>query len=448
MGNNSRDIALTILYEVNEKGAYSNVAMNKNINKSSDYREQGLIREIVYGVLENRIYIDWVIKRFSKIRFRKLSPRIREILRMGVYQIMFMDRIPDSAACNESVKLSKKYGHRGSIGFVNGLLRNVVRNKKNIQNELNKKQDKEFLSIKYSHPIWLIENWIEEFGTEFTEKLLMANNSRPLLNIRVNSLKISREDLIQKLSNDGISVDKCRYAKDGIVVYNPKGITETDYYKTGLFTIQDESSMLVTEIMNPKKDSVTIDVCSAPGGKSTHMAEYMGDKGKIISRDIHDHKIELIKSNANRLGIHIIKPEVYNALKLDNSLIGIADYCLVDAPCSGLGLIRRKPEIKYNRTEKDIKELLKLQIDILNIAANYVKKGGILIYSTCTINKDENIELVQRFLKQNDFKLCPIDDLIDLDIKLNQEQINMGYLELYPNIHETDGFFIAKMVRI
>ncbi len=447
MSRSNRETAFKILMEVNEKGAYSNISINRNIAKEVNELDAAFIRELVYGTLENMIYIDWIIKQFSKVRFKKISPVIKQILRLGIYQIIFMNKIPESAAVNESVKLAKKYSHKGGYGFVNGILRSISRDKNNITVPNKEKNPNEYLSVKYSHPMWMIDRWIKEFGIGFTEELCKVNNEKPKMNVRVNTLKISRDKLIERLKKNGLTSYKTDIADDGIIVENPSRITETEEFQKGFFQIQDESSMLVAQIMNPKQGSLIIDVASAPGGKATHLAQKMNNKGRIIARDIYNHKIKLIRSNAKRLDIDIIEAEKYDALKVDNSLVGRADYCLTDVPCSGLGLIRRKPDIKWNKQNDDIEEICKLQYNIIENASNYLKKGGILVYSTCTIEKDENINLITKFLENHeDFELMGFNDLIKDKSKFTTA--SEGYLELYPNVHNTDGFFIAKLVKL
>lgn len=447
MSRSNRETAFKILMEVNEKGAYSNISINRNIAKEVNELDAAFIRELVYGTLENMIYIDWIIKQFSKVRFKKISPVIKQILRLGIYQIIFMNKIPESAAVNESVKLAKKYSHKGGYGFVNGILRSISRDKNNITVPNKEKNPNEYLSVKYSHPMWMIDRWIKEFGIGFTEELCKVNNEKPKMNVRVNTLKISRDKLIERLKKNGLTSYKTDIADDGIIVENPSRITETEEFQKGFFQIQDESSMLVAQIMNPKQGSLIIDVASAPGGKATHLAQKMNNKGRIIARDIYNHKIKLIRSNAKRLDIDIIEAEKYDAINVDNSLVGIADYCLTDVPCSGLGLIRRKPDIKWNKQNDDIEEICKLQYNIIENASNYLKKGGILVYSTCTIEKDENINLITKFLENHeDFELMGFNDLIKDKSKFTTA--SEGYLELYPNVHNTDGFFIAKLVKL
>ncbi len=447
MNKNPREAAIKILGEINEEKAYSNISIARNIEEGMSSLDESLIREIVYGVIENKLLIDWVIMQFSKVKLKKIAPVIKEILRVGVYQILFMDKIPHSAAVNESVKLAKKYGHKGSIGYVNAVLRNISRNKEDLKLPERNDNPVEYLSVKYSHPKWMIEKWLYDYGIDFTEELCIANNERPKLNIRVNTLKTSKKELIDRLEGQGFITSEGKYAKDCIIIDNPVRITGTDEFRNGLFQIQDESSMLVAQIMAPKQGGFVIDVCSAPGGKTTHIAQKMENRGKIIARDIHEHKLQLIESNIRRLGIDIIDTEKYNALCLDESLVNKADYCLVDAPCSGLGLIRRKPDIKWSKDKDDLSEITKLQYEILLNSSRYVKKGGILVYSTCTINKEENIFLVKKFIDNNDnYKLMSFEELID-NAELNKSAAN-GYIELYPNINNTDGFFIAKMIKI
>ncbi|MBU5437762.1 16S rRNA (cytosine(967)-C(5))-methyltransferase RsmB [Tissierella sp. MSJ-40] len=445
MSHDAREIAFNILLDINQNGAFSNIAINRHIKSGLNPQDENLIRELVYGVLENKLYIDHMISKVSKIKLKKIHPSIFEILRMGVYQIVFMDKIPDRAAVNECVNIVKKYGHKGTVGFVNGVLRNASRNKEEII-VVDEKNKLDYISIKYSHPKWMVKRWIEEFGEDFTEKLCQANNHKAEINIRVNTIKTTKDILKKTLMSRDYVVRDGLYAKDCLIIDNPYRITDLEEFKLGHFIIQDESSMLVGQIMNPREESLVLDVCSAPGGKSTHIGQIMNNKGSIISRDIYDHKIKLINDNAQRLGINIIKTEVFDGLKKDDSLYNKLDYCLVDAPCSGLGLIRRKPEIKWNRKEEDIKDLSILQYKILENVKDYIKKDGILIYSTCTIEKDENINIVNKFLKENDnFRLISIDNLVE-----NKDEIptfKKGYLQLFPHIHNTDGFFIAKMIK-
>ncbi len=440
---NSREIALKVLMDMHNKGAYSNYSINKYLKEKENTKDENLVREIAYGVIENLLYIDYIISKLSKKKLDKIHPTILEILRIGVYQIAFTDKIPHRAAVNECVNLGKKYVHKGAAGFINGILRNFSRNKEQVM-KIDEKDKLEFLSIRYSHPKWMISRWIETYGEEFTENLLKANNSKPKLNLRVNTLKTDRDNLMKALSNYGYIVNKTKYAKDGIIVENPTRITEIEEFKLGHFIIQDESSMIVGQIANPKENNIILDLCSAPGGKATHLAQVMNNRGKIICWDIYEHKLNLVKENADRLGISIIETKLQDAQILDEDMIGIADMCIVDAPCSGLGIIRRRPEIKWNRKEEDIEDLSIIQRNILNNASKYVKPGGVIIYSTCTIEQKENIDTVTEFLKENNnFTFSAFDQLVNFDS--NMDSSKHGYIQMFPNIHGTDGFFIARI---
>lgn len=445
MSINPRETSMQILLDVNENKAYSNIEINKYLKKDFDLRDENLVREIVYGVLENSLYIDYIISEASKVKFKKIHKKILEIIRIALYQIVFMDRIPNSAAVNEAVKLAKKYGNRGSIGFVNGILRGIIRNIDNYTKVETGNKIKN-LSIIYSHPEFLVSKWVEEYGLEFTEELCKANNMTPNLNIRVNTLMTNKELLMNKLIEQDLQVSEGKYAKDCLIIHNPNRITELKEFKEGLFTIQDESSMLVGQIMNPLENKKLIDVSAAPGGKSTHMAQLMNNRGYILSRDIHEHKIGLIEENAKRLGINIIRTEIYDGLKLDDNLFESFDYCLLDAPCSGFGIIRRKPEIKLNRREDDVRQLANLQYKLIDNIKNYVKVGGTLIYSTCTITQEENQDIIKKFLAENkNFRLSSIKEQIDK--AENLKDLDKGYIQLFPHLHGTDGFFIAKLIK-
>ncbi len=440
-----RELAIKILNRIQNEGAYSTLAVKKALEDKSERKDLGFIRELVYGVLENQRLIDEIVKESSSVKIRKIHPIILIILRTAIYQLLFMDTVPESAIVNEAVNLAKKYGHRGTTGFVNGLLRGVSSKKAYFKSEEYMSQECE-LGIRYSHPDYLVALWRTQYGLEFTKDLLKANNSVPPFTIRNNTLKIDSTDLISILEAEGYETEPGKYSKDCIIIKNPRSMTRLSAYTDGLFTIQDEASMLVTEVLNAQKDSLILDVCSAPGGKATHIAQWIGDKGTIIARDIYPHKLKLIEELSLRLGIKSIKSEIWDAKEPDDKLKYKVDYCLVDAPCSGLGLIRRKPDIKWTRTSEELIELSRLQTIILKTASNYIKPGGTLVYSTCTINRQENLDVITNFLREStDFRLVPIELANGVKISATQDS---GYLELYPNIHGTDGFFMAKMVRI
>lgn len=439
---NSRELAFKTLYDIERNKNYSNISINKNFkNVNISDQEKGLATELIYGIIENKYYLNYIIDKLSKIKSKKMSTYVKISLWLGIYQMLFLDSIKDHAAVNESVNLIKKYDKKSS-GFVNAILRNVLRQKETIM-EIKDKEIKDELSIKYSYNPWIVEKWIKDFGQDFAEDLLDANSQKPNLYIRTNTLKISRDELIEKLSGDGISCSKVNGIDEAIMVQNLKNIENNKLFRSGYFTIQDISSMLVGKVTNPHKNSKVLDICSAPGGKTTHVATIMENTGEVVARDVFAHKLKLIKSTVNRLGLENVKVENKDALKLDENSIDKYDYVLADVPCSGLGIIKRKPEIKF-KEQSDLSGLPEIQSKILNNASKYVKENGMLIYSTCTIHDEENINVVSRFLKENEnFKLVPIEN-INIDLE-NQEK---GYIKIYPNIHGMDGFFIAKLKRI
>lgn len=439
---NAREIAYKVLLDIEKNKNYSNMAINKHFKdvKLSN-QDRGLATEIIYGVIENKYYIDYMIDKLSKVKTNKMEIYVKTLLRMGIYQIMFLNSISDYAAVNETVNLAKKKNSKVS-GFINGILRNVIRQKETI-GSIKVKDDIDYLAIKYSYDKWMIRNWMIHFGREFTEELLEANSQRPSIYLRTNTLKITRDELIEKLEKQNIKASKVNVVDEAIKVENLKDIENNSLYKEGLFTVQDISSMLVGKVMNPKENSFVLDVCSAPGGKTTHMATLMNNTGQVVSRDIYEHKLKLIKASCKRLNLTNVDVEEYDAMKMDKDSIGKFDYVLADVPCSGLGIIRRKPEIKYKEKE-EFRDLPPIQKKILENASKYVKKGGTLIYSTCTIQDSENIDVINEFLQKNkNFELAPIDEVnVDLD---NQEK---GYMKIYPNVHEMDGFFISKLIRV
>lgn len=439
---NAREIALKVLYDIEKNDNYSNMSINKHFRdlQLTD-QDRGFATEIIYGVVENKYYLDYMIDKLSKIKAKKLSIYVRILLRMGIYQIVFLNSVLDHAAVNETVNLAKKYDNR-SFGFVNGVLRNVIRNKETIT-DIDSSDTIMYLATKYSYSPWIIKNWVNSFGKEFTEDLLESNNEKSSLYIRTNTIKTNRDDLINMLEEMNVKCSKVSTIEEAIRVENLKNIENNKLFKEGLFTIQDVSSMIVGKVINPKENSSVLDVCSAPGGKTTHLATLMNNTGKVLARDIFEHKLKLISSTVERLGLTNVEVQSMDASVVDNSSIEKFDYVLADVPCSGFGIIRRKPEIKY-KAKADLKDLPTIQKTILENASKYVKVGGILVYSTCTIQDIENTNVVEAFLKENEeFELVPIDEVkVDLD---NQDR---GYLKIYPNIHGMDGFFIAKLKKV
>ena len=425
---NGREAAFLALIKFERGKTYINLALNEVFSKNDvSELERSFATELTYGCLKNRLLLDYVISRFSKIKIRKMSAQVRAILEIGAFQIIKLDRVPDSAACDESVKLARKFAGR-SRGFVNGVLRSLCRGKNNIAYPDRADDEAEYLSVMFSFPKWMVERFISDYGTETCEKILAAANEAHPPYIRQNRLK-KRDNFIELLKADGIEAEPDPEIEGCLKVYGSLNISKSDTYKNGLYTIQNRSSQSAALALEPKPGMFVIDMCAAPGGKTTHIAELIDNRGEIRAFDVHEHKIGLINAAAERLGIDIIKAEARDASVADSELIGKADRVLLDAPCSGLGVIHSKPDIRWTRKDSDIDELVKIQRKLLDAAAKYVKRGGIMVYSTCTILKAENERQTEWFTdKHRDFKLVSQKTLLT---------------------HETggSGFYIAKFVK-
>lgn len=442
----AREIALLVSKAVEDEGAYANLALNKLLEKYQPGKlDRAFATEIVYGVLRNLNTIDWVLAHFLKQPLASQTIYIRNILRMGTYQIMFMPRVPDSAACNESVNLAKKYGHAGAAKFVNGVLRNVARQQQSLTYPDPADSPVDHIALKYSHPTWLVERWLKEYGFEQTVALCQVNN-RPAPNtVRTNTLKISRPDLIDRLKEEGVEAKETKYVPEGLNLHGFLSYRSLKSFQDGLFQVQDESSMLVAHVLNPSSGAKVLDVAAAPGGKTTHLAQIMGDSGQIMAFDLHKHKLDLIMENCQRLGIHSIQAEVSDARDLDKNYLGWADYVLVDAPCSGLGVLRRRPDARWRKDPSQLPGIVRLQKEILQSAAQCLRPGGVLVYSTCTITREENIGVVEDFLKGHpEFSMGDLRQFLPAGLD-QEESAEHGYLQLLPHIHGMDGFFIARM---
>ena len=449
MIDKAREVALKILYKIDEEGAYSNIAVDEMIKqnrKNLNEKDIGLISQIVYGVTSWKLTLDEIIKKHSKIRLKKISPWIINILRMSIYQIIFLDKIPKSAAVNEGVNLAKRYGHKSSSGFVNAILRKVT--KKDYEDMFGIEDDLERISKTTSMPIWIIEELLKEKMTiKEIEKICENSNSKPKVSIRVNRLKTTKQDLKEILKQKGFEV-KDGVLKDFLIFDKAKNIEQIEEFKKGLFTVQDEAAGLTALILNPKKQENILDACSSPGGKTTYIAEIVENSAKIEACDIHSHRIELVKNTADRLGINCIKTQINDATIYKEQYKEKFDKILLDVPCLGLGVLKRKPDIKWQRKKEDIEEIKKIQYQILNNCSKYLKNGGELVYSTCSILKEENINIIEKFLKKNPkFELQIISfPAKEIDGKKYFEKfiINEKYLQVYQN-KKTDGFFICKI---
>ncbi len=440
-----REIAIKTLYQIDKEGAYSNIALDDKIKENKkllNEKDIGFISELVYGVTTWKLTIDEIIKKYSQLKLKKISPWIINILRMGIYQIVFLDKIPKSAAVNESVNLAKRYGHRGSSNFVNAILRKVEKN--DLESLNNLKDNKERISKTTSMPLWIVEELLKEKGIEQVEEICKNLNIRPKLAIRINTLKINKEEMKKELDKRKIEYED-GILENFLVLNKVKNIEKLDLFKDGYFTIQDEAAGFTAQILNPSKGDWVLDACSAPGGKTTYMAEIMQNNGKIEAWDLYEHRINLIKENAKRLGIKIINTAVNDATKFNEKYVEKFDKILLDVPCMGIGVIKRKPDIKWQRKPEDILEIKEIQFQILENCSKYLKKGGELVYSTCSILKEENEEIINDFLSNNEnFKIAKynVDNSNELLKYLEEEK----YFKVYPT-QKNDGFFICKLLK-
>lgn len=435
---NGRILAFNALFRVLEDEAYSNIAFDTIISRSEvNPREAKLAAAIFYGVLERKLNLDYIISKFSKIPIKKIDPKALIILYMGIYQIVYMDRIPDSAAVNECVKLCKKQKLFSASGFVNGILRSVSRSD---MPELPNKNKLQYLSIKYSFPKEIISLWQKAYGEEITEKLLEAQIGRPPLCARVNTLKTTSESLIEALSKKGIFAEKSKILENAILIENSGSLTKLPEFKDGLFHIEDISSQICCEVLSPKKGDSVLDVCAAPGGKSVTMAEMMQNEGKLLACDLYPQRLKLIEENAEKASVNIIQTMTADAQTADYKQKFQKVLC--DVPCSGFGIIRRKPELRY-KSVTGLDTLPNLQYLILCNAAKYVAEGGILIYSTCTLNPKENGENAERFLREHS-NFQPYEIKLNNVVRGIDEPSNQ--LTLFPHTNGTDGFFVSAFV--
>ncbi len=439
---NPREIAADAMLQVMAEDAYNHTALRRLLrqNGAMSQKDRAFVTEIVNGTLRNLQYIDYVIDTFSKTKTEKLKPWILAVLRTAVYQMIFLN-VPDNAACNEAVKLAGVRGYRALSGFVNGVLRTIGREKEKIA--LPEQGTAAYLSIRYSHPLWLVKMWMAYYGYAQTERLCDADNTAPDVTIRVNTLRTDAQKLKKQLMEAGVDVTDGVLWEHALHLSHTADLQKLPAFIEGLFHVQDESSQTAVEILAPKAGERILDVCAAPGGKSFTMAEMMQDKGEILSCDIYQHKIDLIMQGAERLGITSVSPCLRDATKEYPKDVARYDKVLVDAPCSGLGLLRKKPDIRLKKDGSEIDTLIGIQQKILSHAAAYVKEGGVLVYSTCTLSRKENEKNVEWFLKNHtEFAL---EDLTPYLPQPLQGAGKDGMLTIFPDMNRTDGFFIARM---
>ena len=438
----TRELVLGILLEVTRDGEYSHIALRNVLNKYQylDKKERAFITRVTEGTLEHMIEIDYIINQFSSTKVNKMKPVIRCILRSAVYQLKYMDSIPDSAVCNEAVKLAEKKGFRNLKGFVNGVLRNIARN-------LDTLTYPDDLSIQYSMPEWILNQWLKEYDKETVEAMLKDFQEDKPTTIRVNLNQISKEELRASLEKEGVHVENHPYLPYALWISGYDYLADLESFQNGAFYVQDISSMLVSHIADPKEGDNVIDVCAAPGGKSLHMADLLKGTGHVEARDLTDYKVNMIEENIMRAGVNNMSAVKWDATILDEDKIETADIVIADLPCSGLGVLGKKTDLKYKTSPEIQKSLVQLQRDILKQVRQYVKAEGTLIYSTCTIHKDENMGNVHWFLENfPEFELVSIEDRLCKELK--QDVIEEGCMQFLPGKHQSDGFFISKFRKV
>lgn len=445
---NIREIVFNILYDIFINEAYSNITINKYLKKYNIKElDRRFIKNLVFGTIEKKYTLDYIISFFSKRKIANIDKKALIILEMGLYQLKYMSKVPAYAAVNESIELAKKITGHGLAKFITAVLRNYKRRENDIKFPERDKDLKEYLCINYSYPEWIVKRLLNNYDSDTVEKLLKSLSKKPKICYRINTLKTDKAELENILKSKGFKYEYGILIDEALYI-DIKDVESNELYINGYIYVQDESSMLVSKILNPKQGDLIIDVCSAPGGKSTHVAQLINDEGEIISFDIYKHKIDLVNKNCKRLGINSVRTEIFDATKVNEKYINKADRVLVDVPCTGIGIIRKKPDIKLKSIdERDIEELNEIQYKILESSSKYVKKGGYLIYSTCTIGKEENQDIIDKFLKNNkNFKMIDITD--DVPKNLNSDTLSKGYIQITPLDYGIDGFFISKMQKI
>ena len=453
---NIRELILEMLIEILEQDGYSHLVIRSVLDKYNymESRDKAFMKRVTEGTLERLIQIDYVLNHFSKVPVTKMKPLIRNLLRLSVYQILFMDSVPDSAVCNEAVKLAGKRGFRSLSGYVNGVLRNIARNKTDLPYPNKEKEPMAYASVQYSMPEWIVKLWLEAYGKEQTKTMLenLLKEHPVSVRVRESLTEDERKEWLSKLSERGVQWDQHPYLRNAYVLKDTEGVGGLPGYEEGLFTVQDISSMLAVEStgirnMSPEgmEEVKVLDVCAAPGGKSLYVADLLGNKGRVVARDLTEYKVSLIRENIDRLKIENVKEQIWDALLMDEEWKEKADVVIADLPCSGLGIMGKKRDIRYRSKPEKLKELEELQKQILSVVWQYVKPGGILIYSTCTIHPGENEKMVEWFTGQYPFITESLTPYLP---KALHETADKGYIQLMPGIHETDGFFFARLRRV
>jgi len=443
-----RELAVEILLKVEKKNAYADILLDHSLKKGSlSSRDRALLTQLVYGALRWRGRIDWHLSQFLHRSLSGTNAYIRNLLRLTLYQLLFLDKVPDYAAVNEGVELAKRHGGARAGGLVNGVVRRILREKDKLPDPDPKDDAILYLSVRWSHPDWLVKKWLGYFGREETESLLKANNQESPLTLRANRLKGDRESLREKLRARGFNAAPTRWSPQGIQLKSAGAADQLPGFQEGFFQVQGEASQLIGYLVDPQPGERVLDACAAPGGKTTHLAELMGDNGELIVTDISVKGLEKLKHNVQRLGLTSVRPFAVDVSRgLTGALALPYDRILVDAPCSGLGTLRSHPEAKWQKDERDIRRLSKLQKKIVRRLSSYLKPGGILVYATCTLTREENEGVVEDFLDhERGFVLDNARDTLPREAK---HMVSGKYFLALPHKHNTDGFFAARMRKV
>ncbi len=440
-----RELVLGILIEVTEHGGYSHLVLRDVLSKYQylEKKERAFITRVTEGTLEHMMELDYILDQFSKVKVKKMKPVIRNLLRSAVYQLKYMDSVPDAAVCNESVKLAVKKGFGSLRGFVNGVLRNVARNLDQVSYP---EEPVENLSIRYSMPRWILELWIPIYGMETVERMLQSFQKEQPLVIRCRDAKGT-----EHLREEGVETEVHPYLPYAYQIRGFDYLAGLSSFQNGEFSVQDISSMLVGEFAAPKENDVVIDVCAAPGGKSVHIAEKLNGTGHVEARDLTPYKVGMIEENIERTGLVNMEARCWDALVYEEESKKKADIVIADLPCSGLGVLGKKTDLKYKATKQGTENLAQMQRDMLEVVCRYVKPEGKLLYSTCTINPEENEENVRWFLQTHpefepvDLRECMKEWKPEACRELAEAVSEEGWLQLLPGIHKSDGFFIAGL---
>lgn len=443
----SRNLALSVLNSLEYDPGPPERLLERVIEQKPhlSQRDRAFAVHLIQGVSRFRLRFDWIIEQFARLSFRKIEPPVLNILRIALYQIFFMDRVPESAAVNEAVKQTKAVGKGHVSGFVNAILRKICRQKDQIRFPDPRREPLRYLSVYYSYPEWMVKKWIEELGIDSVERLLDAENQIPDLVVRTNSLKVDRSRLIGFLEEEGLTATPTLHSPEGIVIKGLKGsVSQLNTFKKGLFQVQSEAAQICSHLMGPGEGDSVLDLCAGLGGKSTHLAELMGGKGSVLSLDISHSRLIRLSETSIRLGLGCIHPVAADAsVHLSSVLRGTFDKILVDGPCSGLGILSRHPDGKWSRDEADVKRLSRLQEGIISESVPLLKTGGAMLYVTCTISREENEDVVNGFLKKNSsMTLVNLKDHApDWALEFIDDQ---GFFKTLPHVHGMDGFFAAR----